>query len=95
MFSFFNYRWEAIIIRCCDFLLRTLRTRVLDFSGLKKASEYVDTVQMLNERISTKALTVCIWCPGFVHDYCRNDHVDIYDAFYLDEDELGYHPSSL
>ena len=52
VFSFFNTRWESIFDRCCHFLLKTVLTRVLDFSGLNKASEYVETVQMLNERIS-------------------------------------------
>ena len=45
VFSFFNTRWESIFDSCCHFLLKTVLTRVLDFSGLNKASEYVETVR--------------------------------------------------
>merc|ERR1711872_496559 len=84
MFSFYSkYREAEVFDRCCVFLEKTLKTRVLDFSKLPFASKYPDTVKMLHEKILEVPLTACLSCPGFVHDYCHNDH---YSSF---EDECG------
>jgi len=69
--SFQNPR--ALIRRCCSFLRKTLRTRVIDFSGLKFSPEQVSTVEMLHEGIMQLPLSVvCKGCKKFVIDVNHN-----------------------
>merc|ERR1719334_543161 len=63
LFSFYSESWEVIINKCCDFLLLLLRIRVLDFSKLRYASKYLDTVQRLHEKMLELPLTACVKCP--------------------------------
>merc|ERR1712098_1035234 len=58
---------EVLIRRCFSFLRQTLRTRVIDFSGLKFSPQQVSTVEMLHEGIMQLPLSVvCQGCKKFV-----------------------------
>ena len=57
---------EYLITKCCKYLQKKLRTRVIDFSGLKFSRLCVDTVKMLHDRILELSLTACQLCPQFV-----------------------------
>ena len=64
---------EDLLTKCCFYLQNELRTRVIDFSGLKHCSRYVETVKVLHDRILELPLSACQLCPQFVIDDKHHD----------------------
>ena len=81
IFSSFNIS-ENLLTKCCNYLKKELRTRVIDFSGL---SRHKGTVKVLHDRILELPLSACQQCPQFVFD---EHHICPFDIPDEDEDEL-------
>ena len=95
---------ECLVDSCCNFLQRTLRTRVLDFSGLKCCDQQKNTVKMLHDRVLELSPPACGECLKFVHgeyhdcpcdeiaisedDFNREDYHDYYEVHH--DDLEGY-----
>ena len=95
MFSSFNIS-EYLLTKCCNYLQKKLRTRVIDFSGLRFSRFYVETVKVLHDRILELPLTACQLCPQFVIDENHDCPYEEDDSSYdedddsSDEDDDGY-----